>query len=1148
MSVVESERPTSTIVWNIATRQVVGEVECAASGWLADGETLLCGRDEEQAWLWNYRTSARTLLAPKFSRELDEVALSDDGRFAVARTHSYTTNNDGRVVVWDLARAAVAWTREAGSETIDRVAISRTSIVLIVDDAGKVTLYDAAAGRELSPPAMNLDGASVAGLGASTLFLSSGNEQLEARELKTGAKLGNFGKGTLLAITASDEAIVKDAGVWQLKPGTDDYHWLHTAWRWNPKNGARATLGRQLHEPLALSPSGTRFVSMRLTDPKSPGFDPVSGDRPVPWISAFPSADRLTSLGVEFVHPPVTSLRPSPDGRSLFLSVGRNVDARTVVFGDEPGGPNQLLSWDLESGRISVRAETKDPVNLLGFTHDGTRALLGGPPGQLASLSGAQPLRKVERVKALVFREGRELSVTVESSPGETERLALREFESSVMVRELQPVPSTHASFGRWAPVMHVWFREVLASPDGRFIVAFAQVTGKNRGAYASAPWGALFLWETDTGKFLGAIENSGAYPIATTFSPDGKHLAFAHSRSVQLYETGAWKKLAQLDDHLDRVAALAFSDDGKQLLSGGGGDQGDDGVRLWNLDTFTLTQVLRAPTQPVTAVTFLREGRIGAATSNDGSLTFWDLSTATLVGRLFLSSDGSWLSVAQDGRYETNTSAEIDVVRWVLPDEPLRALPIELFMRDFYEPRLLPRKLAREPFPPAGELGSRLLVQPEVRVVSVKPSARKRERVDVVVEVVSPPELASGVYDLRLLRDRQLVATWPKDEGAIVLDGARRARVTFRDVQLPTLPAGGSVEFSAYAFNAERIKSRTGSARYTVPASRAAARKQGTAYVVTIGVNAYETPAWNLQFAVNDAERLSKTLVRDLERTARFERVVSVRLLSVTGAPDPTALPATKQNLRAVLGALGGDGAPRARGLEALKPATPDDLLILSFSGHGHAEVSGDFYLLPHDIGAGGSSTVTPAILERSISTDELSAWLRPVDAGEMTLIVDACHSAASIDAPGFKPGPMGSRGLGQLAFDKGMRVLAASQGDDVALESAQVRQGLLSYALVNDGLEAGLADNGPSDSRITMAEWLAFGVDRVPLLFEELIEGARPQAGRALVLLSADGAPAQAKKRRPQKPALFDFAQRRRELPLSLRGPASSRADPSP
>src|SRR3989440_4366623 len=50
---------------------------------------------------------------------------------------------------------------------------------------------------------------------------------------------------------------------------------------------------------------------------------------------------------------------------------------------------------------------------------------------------------------------------------------------------------------------------------------------------------------------------------------------------------------------------------------------------------------------------------------------------------------------------------------------------------------------------------------------------------------------------------------------------------------------------------------------------------------------------------------------------------------------------------------------------------------------------------------------------------------------------VVDACHSSASVQGEGFKPGPMGSRGLGQLSYDKGMRILTSTQSDDVALET---------------------------------------------------------------------------------------------------------------
>jgi hypothetical protein len=154
-----------------------------------------------------------------------------------------------------------------------------------------------------------------------------------------------------------------------------------------------------------------------------------------------------------------------------------------------------------------------------------------------------------------------------------------------------------------------------------------------------------------------------------------------------------------------------------------------------------------------------------------------------------------------------------------------------------------------------------------------------------------------------------------------------------------------------------------------------------------------------------------------------------------------------------------------------------------------------------------------------------------------------------------------MGSRGLGQLSYDKGMRILTSTQADDVALESALVEQGLLTYALTRDGLESARADFKPKDARITVAEWLAYGVERVPALHAEVEKrlaemraargastsaalGGVDDAQARVVLLSSGGANASDGERglkvsgqatRTQQPALFDFARRRRDAVLA-------------
>jgi hypothetical protein len=216
----------------------------------------------------------------------------------------------------------------------------------------------------------------------------------------------------------------------------------------------------------------------------------------------------------------------------------------------------------------------------------------------------------------------------------------------------------------------------------------------------------------------------------------------------------------------------------------------------------------------------------------------------------------------------------------------------------------------------------------------------------------------------------------------------------------------------------------------------------------------------------------------------------------------------------------------------EHIAPARPEDLVIVSYAGHGYAQPNGMFHLFPYDIGPGNVKAVSEDLLRRTVTTDDLSHWLRAVDAGDILMIVDACYSAASVETPGFKPGPMGSRGFGQLAYDKGMQLLAAAQAESVALESDLVRHGLLTYALVSEGIEAKLADWRPQDRKILAGEWLSYGAERVPQLSVEIRSGRFKARGVQVYL---DPQSAYQSIAENQRPGLFDFTRRKPEVVLS-------------
>jgi hypothetical protein len=413
-----------------------------------------------------------------------------------------------------------------------------------------------------------------------------------------------------------------------------------------------------------------------------------------------------------------------------------------------------------------------------------------------------------------------------------------------------------------------------------------------------------------------------------------------------------------------------------------------------------------------------------------------------------------------------------------------------------------------------------------------------------------------SGVYDLRLFRDGQLVGSVPgirvtRQDGAGAKDGDLAAwrnanqvksdtpevervepdgtmTVRFEHIPLPRRAGQRQVEFGAYAFNEDRVKSSTASSKFDLDPSVSA--QPGNAYVITMGVNRTAGQAWDLTYAANDAREMSTVVSGALQRTGQFHSVSTIRLISDAAAPQLGEIAATKQNLRAVLDLLAGKyvGDP-LRGeigkAAEIRKAEPEDLILISVSSHGYADPQGIFHFVTADVTE--PQRITPQLDRDSLSTDELSGWLRDVDAGELVLIADACESETSVQSEGFKPGPMGSRGLGQLAYDKGMRVLAASKARESAFERDKIKHGLLTYALVTKGLKEGAADWRSANHVITMGEWLAYAEQEVPKLFAEgEAKGsvARRSGGNARDVYHGKG------KTPPpyQQPILFDFNRR--------------------
>lgn len=626
--------------------------------------------------------------------------------------------------------------------------------------------------------------------------------------------------------------------------------------------------------------------------------------------------------------------------------------------------------------------------------------------------------------------------------------------------------------------------RSLAFTPDGRILASgSADKTVK--------------LWDVATGAELRTLGGSTQEVTSVAFSPDGKVLAtgfggdvsFNISREgavsirggkgkvITLWDVSSGARLRTLVEDTGSVTSLAFSPDGKTLASGSYltetqgklapiGSPSSHAITLWDVTTGTKLHSFVRTGFASPSVTFSSDGKTLLAGGHDTSITFFD-TTNKRESATFVSVDKKdWVVVAPDGLFDGSPGAWGRLI-WRNGNVTSDFAPVEAFFSDFYYPGLLNDILAGKQ--PRAKTNLALLDrrQPEVKLRLIDQTSSpalvvSNRFVKVNISVAELPRdekhpSGTGASDVRLFRNGSLVKVWRGD----VLQGKSSATL---EIQVPII--SGENRLTAYAFNRDNVKSRD--ATLTITGADSLKRK-GIAYVLVVGVNEYANAQYNLQYAVPDAQAFGEEVKRQQSNLDKYERVEVIALNDKD---------ATKANILKSLGDLSAK-------------VQPEDAVIIYFAGHGTAH-GNRFYLIPHDLGYSGGRTQLDAaglqsILSHSISDEELEREVEGIDASHLLLVVDACNSGQALESEEKRRGPMNSKGLAQLGYEKGMYILTASQSYQAALETSKLGHGYLTYALVEDGLKSRLADNEPRDGQVLLREWLDYATQRVPQMQDE-------------------------------------------------------------
>jgi WD40 repeat protein len=134
---------------------------------------------------------------------------------------------------------------------------------------------------------------------------------------------------------------------------------------------------------------------------------------------------------------------------------------------------------------------------------------------------------------------------------------------------------------------------------------------------------GNLELWDVLTNTKLASLEGQGLVFGRSNYSPDGRVFALCEPNQIKLWNTKTGKVLGAIKT--TNAGSIAFSPDSRTLgaiAPAAGNDT--PCVTLWDADKFTLALELPGP---ATGFTFSPDGRVLAAIHRD-VVTFWDIGS----------------------------------------------------------------------------------------------------------------------------------------------------------------------------------------------------------------------------------------------------------------------------------------------------------------------------------------------------------------------------------------------------------------------------------------------------------------------------------------------------------------------------------------
>jgi WD40 repeat protein/uncharacterized caspase-like protein len=1110
--------------------------------------------------LWD-TTAGRELRPVSFDKEEhlvanDAIALSPDGKSLAVFTDTVKVSRKGsaettlQVTLWEVASGRKAQTLKVSTGPTQfgvsrgeatSVSFSHDGMWVAMRDEASMKIWDVATGRELksfaSPRIINGNPSDPAFVMFASKFLFSPDKRLisvvsdgrkinlvDAASATTLQTLAGHDGAVLGVIFSADSKVIASSGsdnqikLWDVTTGRE----LRTL------SGAAMPVS-----DLAFSPDGKSLTVA--------GHQAVSS-----WELITGGVRRAVSLPDDYGQPKLGGIQErgcmlSRDGKLVIA--GSSTQSTAKVW--EVATARELQSMSLTHGKELGNAAFNGDGSVVALIEKNNRT----PPSSGPQASAQAPpttqqpiaLPDMSKIMEQMKKDPKEMQeqmkkaqeamkngdmsagISVLESMGvlATPANKLNRSASSLRIldvasgRQLQSIPLPGGFLNDMTANSIMSSATLSFSPDGRIL---ANASGFN------AP---ITLRDASTGQELRTLKTTFSMSVyGLAWSADGKLLASAHwgtkrnfadpnaapsfsfddlTFAIKVWDAQTGTELKSLEGHNNFVNALAFSRDGRMLASG----CYDSTIKLWELAAGRELRTLKGHGGSIAALDFSTDGRFLVSGSEDGSTRLWNVQSGEMLATMVsLNKGDDWLVVTPDGLFDGSPLGWNQIL-WRFSPNTFDVSPVEIFFNEYFHPGLLPDILAGKKIAAAADISQKDRRQPKLSfdVAEAQSGAVSTRNLKIKINVTEAP---AGAQDVRLFRNGSLVKVWRGD----VLKGQPGA-----SLETTISVVAGQNQLTAYAFNRDNVKSSDATLAINGADSL---KRAATLHVLAVGVNQYANPGYNLKYAGADARAFAEEVERQQRKLGGFGQI------EVTTLFDKDA---TKANILHAFRRLAGSadakppsGAPAA--LEKIRTVEPEDAVVVFYAGHGTAQDQ-RFYLIPHDLGyAGGRTELDEAglktILSHSVSDLELEQACEGIDAGHLLMVIDACNSGQALEAEEKRRGPMNSKGLAQLAYEKGMYILTAAQSYQAAMEAEQLGHGYLTYALVEEGLKTDAADAAPKNGQVALREWLDYATQRVPRMQEAKMKEGRGLK-HAVAFVEGEEKVEEVDKRNVQRPRVF-------------------------